>query len=280
MSILFVEQLTVIDCARLDAERGLVGESWIVDIELEGALDEQSMVLDFSTVKRQLKKAVDAGLDHRLLVPAQAAGLQVEHDGDRLVLDFPTRLGRYRHESPACAVAMLPYPELDRAAVETALQAQLRPELPGSVSGLRVQLRDEFIDGASYQYVHGLKKHDGACQRIAHGHRSRIEVRVGGERSAVLERQLADAWADIYLATRADLSRQGPDWLEFAYHSREGSYRLQLPAQRCQLMDADTTVERIAELLLERLASQLGSTPAIEVRAYEGVMKGAIARRA
>jgi 6-pyruvoyl-tetrahydropterin synthase len=49
---LFVDHLTVTYFSYLDFERGIVGESWIVDIELTGNLDNQGMVFDFGRVKK------------------------------------------------------------------------------------------------------------------------------------------------------------------------------------------------------------------------------------
>lgn len=276
MTSLFVEHLTVIDCAYLDVARGLVGESWIVDVELEGALDEQSMVLDFGEVKRRLKQGIDRHCDHRLLVPAAASQTQWQtQDGD-LHLLFRSDIGLIEHRSPATAVRLLDAAEVDVDSVVADLLPQLRALLPASVAALHLHLRPERIDGAYYHYVHGLRKHRGACQRIAHGHRSKIEIWVDGVRDRELEMQVAQRWLDVYLGSRADLVGQSGGRLRFAYTAQEGHYQLALPQTHVDLMDDDTTVERIAEHLAARL-TRLRPGAQLRVRAYEGVMKGAVA---
>src|SRR2546423_13965577 len=97
MSCLFVQQLTVIDCAFLDAQRGLVGESWIVDIELEGSLDAQSMVLDFGEVKKRLKKAIDGAADHKLIVPLKSPALKLHRSETGVELFFHAKTGSIEH---------------------------------------------------------------------------------------------------------------------------------------------------------------------------------------
>lgn len=282
---LFVEQLTVIDCALLDAARGLVGESWIVDLELEGELDDQSMVLDFGVVKRRIKQAIDASVDHTLLLPTRAAELEwQEHSGDgETRLRFTSALGVIEHRAPRCAVSLIDAAGVDSDAVRAHLEPLLAPLLPASVTGLRLHLRHERIDGAYYHYTHGLKKHRGECQRIAHGHRSRIEVRAGGRRLTEVETAIAVDWADIYLGSREDLVDHTDGRMTFAYTAPEGHFELTLPEQRVRLLDSDSTVECIAGHLARRVATDTAAAPRggdIEVRAYEGVQKGAIARAA
>jgi 6-pyruvoyl-tetrahydropterin synthase len=128
MTRLFVEHLTAIDCAYLDAQRGLVGESWIVDLELEGALDDQGMVLDFGEVKKKLKKAVDNVADHKLLVPGRSPQLDLVLSGGGSGLAFRAATGPIEHQSPAKALCNVPAeaitPEALAAAIEPALTAR------------------------------------------------------------------------------------------------------------------------------------------------------------
>lgn len=282
MTTLFVDQLTVIDASYLCPRRGLVGESWIVDLELEGALDEQSMVLDFGAVKKQLKRAIDEGPDHTLIVPLHYPGQQTTTLPDgRLQTLFVSQAGSYSHSAPACALTLLEAAEVTPEALVAHLTPQLAGIVPANVAAIRLRLRHEQIDGASYHYTHGLSKHRGACQRIAHGHRSRLAIAVDSVRDAGLEAAWAETFRDIYLYTGHHVVKDDGERLSLAYDAPEGRFELEVPKTRAYLLGAttDSTVEEIAEHLADCVAATRPGH-SVEVRAYEGVMKGALARRA
>jgi 6-pyruvoyl-tetrahydropterin synthase len=278
MAILFVEQLTVIDASYLCPKRGLVGESWVVDLELEGSLDEQSMVLDFGAVKKQIKRAIDDGPDHTLIIPVDYPGQNtvVLPDG-RLHSVFVSRHGVIEHIAPAKAVTFLAAEQVTAKALAAHLEALLRDAVPSNVERIGVALRREAIDGAYYHYTHGLAKHRGNCQRIAHGHRSRLMIEVDGVRDVALEAEWAARFADIYLATGSHIQADTGERLRFAYQAPEGAFELELPKGRCYVIgqETDTTVEEIARHLAEQVAAQR-PWQRVRVRAYEGVQKGAL----
>lgn len=278
MARLFVDNLTVMDFSFLDRDRGVVGESWIVDIELTGELDEQGMVFDFGHVKKQIKQFIDAQADHRLLVPAASSACSTRIAGEQLSVDFQLSSGaEIRHESPRDAVLLLAAESVDPLQLAEDLQIQLKSILPENVEDVLIKLRPEAIDGAYFHYTHGLQKHQGQCQRIAHGHRSRIEILIDGQRNAELEALWADRLTDIYIATDShiveEFEHQGIPHLKLAYTAAQGDFVISLPSEQVFVVPQVSTVENIAIHLAERVASD---TPGdVLVKAFEGVGKGA-----
>lgn len=283
MNHLFVDNLTVIDFAYLDASRGLVGESWIVDVVLGGELDDQGMVFDFSNVKRTIKRVIDERVDHRLVIPRGYSGLEwTEDEPDRF--RWHLNDGTYLlHQSPDEAVVWLSADRVVPSAVATLLEQELRAVLPANVTDVEISLREDVIEGAYYHYVHGLKKHLGNCQRIAHGHRSPIRIDRNGHRDRDLENRWAKLWQDIYVGSEEDVTQRWVDdngipYVTFEYEANQGEFALTLPERRVYMLDSDTTVELIAAHIAERLHGEFPSD-VIRVKAYEGVGKGAIASR-
>ena len=280
MTTLFVNCLTVIDASLLDPDRGLIGQSWMLDVELEGSLDWQGMVIDFGTVKKQIKQCVDKEFDHRLLIPDAYSGCRVEDRGENSAVYFQLASGAtIEYRGPADACARIDTELLDEAALTDAIRRRLAPTLPDNVHRLGLQLRTEEIRGASYQYSHGLRHHGGNCQRIAHGHRSRIQIFRDGRRSPELESDWALRWKDIYIGVRADLKKSFAGdctrYCQFGYSAPQGSFELILPERSCYLIDTDSTVENLARHICRTLKLEHPAS-AFRVVAFEGVAKGAI----
>lgn len=278
MARLFVDNLTVIDFSYLDAERGIVGDSWIVDIELAGKLDAQGMVFDFGDVKKQIKHFIDAEVDHRLLIPTASTGCKVEQLNDSLAVEFPLNSGaQIKHQSPNSAVLLVDAKHITTVDIAKILQAQLKPLLPTNVSEVSINLRCEQIDDAYYHYTHGLQKHLGQCQHIAHGHRSRIHIAVDGKRDNTLETQWAEKLKDSYIATQDHIKESfdinGITHCRLEYIAVKGSFSITLPSSQLFLMPCASTVENIASFLASTIAKQ--SAGEIIVKAFEGLEKGA-----
>ncbi|AMO55247.1 6-pyruvoyl tetrahydropterin reductase [Endozoicomonas montiporae] len=283
MTALFVNQLTTLDFSFLSPDRGVVGETWLVDVVLYGDLDEQGMVFDFGHVKKQVKASLDFMADHRLLVPVAHPSIKVEAEKDRLdvTLDSPVT-GTINCKAPAQAMLLVDAEEIATETLTPILEKALMSELPDNVKDVKLKLYNEFIKGAYYHYSHGLKKHLGDCQRIAHGHRSAINVQVNGEDSPQLEKDWAEKWSDIYIATREDrldcFEENGRQYNRFGYTADQGYFELTLASELCYLIDTDSTVELLAQHMAAEMYQSLPADSDLEVTAYEGFNKGSIAR--
>ena len=272
---LFVEQLTNVDFSYLDLSRGIVGETWWASAILEGELDQQGMVCDFGTVKKVLRNWMDDEIDHRLLVPELAEGLTITQSADRIELRCDTARGPIIMNAPREAVTLIDAKEITIQSVASWYIRQLESHFPNSIDQLSLDFTPEEINGAMYHYSHGLKKHDGNCQRIAHGHRSRIQIWLDGNRNQDEEAYWADLWKDIYIGSKEDLIDSPEDEYQFEYTAQQGEFYLSLSKQHCYLIDTDTTVELIANHLANKIKARHPNTQ-VTVRAFEGVNKGAM----
>lgn len=281
--LLFVDQLTNVDFSFLDPSRGIVGETWLANIRLHGELDDQSMVCDFGQVKKVARNWLDEELDHRLAIPALSNRLQLSDNNGQLSIIWQLDSGDSIELScPRQAIALVEAEYLDESSVARWCAQQLLQQFDRQPDRLELDFSTESIDGAYYHYSHGLKKHGGNCQRIAHGHRSRIDIWRDGVKAPDLEKVWAERWRDIYIGTHEDLIGQpridATDYYDFAYHADQGHFRLKIPKSMCYLIDTDTTVECLAEHIATKTSEQ-EPEKAIRIRAYEGINKGAEAYR-
>jgi 6-pyruvoyl-tetrahydropterin synthase len=275
---LFVDNLTNVDVSYLDAQRGLVGESWIAGMVLTGELDDQSMICDFGTVKKVAKSWLDEFIDHRLVVPTQMQGMHISRHDQLTTVRCPhPHGGELICTAPEQAFCFIDTAEISIASVSQWLESQLNNVIPGNINHLKMNLDTELIGGAFYHYSHGLKKHDGNCQRIAHGHRSKIEIFIDGARQPELEKTWAKKWTDIYVGTAEDLHNtkdiEGVPHKHYQYTSPQGKFSLTLPSSACYDMHTDTTVEQISSHIANVFLEEQHS---VTVKAFEGVGKGAI----
>jgi len=281
--ILFVKDLTVIDFSYLCSARGPLGESWIVDLEMHGDLNEESMVLDFSLVKKQVKRIIDDVIDHKLAIATQGDAI-VSTSGEQTNVNFSFGDHKLAVSSPHQAFCLIDTDKINEASVKQFLEDTILPQLPKNVSKIVLNLRPEHTNGFYYHYSHGLKKHDGNCQRIIHGHRSTIEIEENGMRSPRLNKLWCQKWHDIYLVSAED--RISAAELKFvtpiengvhsAYTASQGYFELSISEAVVDILPVDSTVECIAQHIAQTLKLD-NPDSSFRVAAYEGVGKGAIA---
>ncbi|MBT4836041.1 MAG: 6-pyruvoyl tetrahydropterin reductase, partial [Methylococcales bacterium] len=208
MPQLFVEQLANVDFSYLCPDYGLVGETWLLDVCLQGKLDDQGMIFDFSNVKHEIKLVVEEFIDHKLLVPVNYEGLRVEKHLSSTEIWFTDRQQReiYCH-SPTQGICEIDCMTINIAVVEQQLVTMVKKVLPANVTTIDLKLKIPETRH-SYQYSHGLKKHEGACQHIAHGHRSDLKILNNKQISAEWENFWIEKLHRKYLADAKDIVKK------------------------------------------------------------------------
>ena len=294
LSTLFVRDVGKIDSAMFDPGAGISGQSWYVDVWLTGTLDENGFVFDFSPLKALIRNTLSSTLDHALIIPVGSQTVQFsEFDrGERWTLKSKARGeskdARWDYTSPKGSVFPVHTVALKTANIEQEFARILRHRLPPSVHQLAVKLREESIapTEASYRYTHGITGHNGLCQRLFHGHRSRMEIYIGEERRPDLEHFVVREvfGTNVHIATlnqiksgNGEVGCRGKtdEPVTLAYSGTLGSFEATMPSNRVFFVENETSVESLAREVARLIKREERPTDKIRAVCYEGIDKGA-----
>jgi 6-pyruvoyl-tetrahydropterin synthase len=293
---IFIRDLLTVDCAVFDPSRGIIGQSWHLDAEIHGVLADNHCVYDFGKLKQLVRQTAKTSIDHALLIPvgSQRVNFSESVGAETWDLQNSSRGGdaiaRWKYTCPAGAVFPIRAVHVKTSTVEQEFNKLLRHRLPASVLGVKTKLREEASEptAAFFRYTHGIAGHDGLCQRLFHGHRSRVEVFVGDERRPDLEhficRELFNS--EIHIACpnqivsgNFQVGERGKNGEELCleFSGSLGRYQATLPADRVLVVEGETSIECITRQLAILVQNRLGNMERVQVRCFEGINKGAVA---
>jgi 6-pyruvoyltetrahydropterin/6-carboxytetrahydropterin synthase len=128
----------------------LHGHNYRAAVGLEGPLDVNAYVFDFTRLKRGLRAVVDR-IDHKMLLPGESALIRIETQGDHVQATYRGR----RYVFPASDVVILPIPnttaEMLARWIARELRAGLRDALPPGLTALEVEVEESFGQRAFYR---------------------------------------------------------------------------------------------------------------------------------
>lgn len=128
-------------CSRLH------GHSYILRLRLEGDIGENGMVMDFVSLKKELRKYVDE-LDHRTLLPGRSEETKLTYEGESV---FVESCGK-KYMFPKMDVAVLDVPtttaeEMTKMMVERLVESV---DFPSNVRSVSIGLDEERGQTAWY----------------------------------------------------------------------------------------------------------------------------------
>jgi 6-pyruvoyltetrahydropterin/6-carboxytetrahydropterin synthase len=127
----------------------LHGHNYRAAVALEGALDENAYMFDFTRLKRALKAVVDR-LDHRMLLPTKSALIRVAQAGDEVEATYRDK----RYVFPAGDVVLLPIANTTAEMLAWWIAQELRQSLgalPPGATAIEVEVDESFGQRAFYR---------------------------------------------------------------------------------------------------------------------------------
>lgn len=300
-STMFLNDVTVIDHAYIDGDGRIHGGSYLACFEVTGSVDPtESVVVDFSKIKKNIKAIVDdnlTGFDHKLWFSHRDSQGSVTfsggpHGGVKIVTPMLEISGPADLLNDSII-------GLDKESVAHVIASHVENQLAASYPDIAIRvtchLSERFttIDEENqiikpFRYTHGLKNSTSyGCQNIAHGHYSFLQIIPGeGWRKDCVDCQNAikaihaklDQWDDAIFVNAENIVADTDDYVVVAYTSPRGNFTAKYRKTWCKIIvfSSETTIECLVDTFANQVKywCEVGHVDRIVMS--EGLTKGAV----
>lgn len=300
MAKIFIENITLLDCALLLNAHGPRGKSWRVDAMLEGQKDENGILFDFGYAKPVIKSSLDGLFDHKILVDSE----QIRHKTDSHIIiaspietngqhsffalnTYPSAVRTVKKETLSALC------KNDFSFLEKEIEQEILKNLPQNIERIKITLKEDRQEESSscFSYTHSLCQHCGNCQRF-HGHSSHIKIYKNNELDSKVRSEISHKLDKKYFISEKHIDRNWnsegirelehicPEIADFkhkltaiSYTGSQGAVALLFPKENVISLTEESTIENLAEFIHKNF---FDSKPEICVHIYEGLAKGAV----
>lgn len=295
LSTIFLYDITKIDCGLFDPATGISGQSWIVDLAVSGVPDENGFIHDFSDLKKIVRKTLKSTVDHALILPILSKTVEYQDSPEGETWRLLSQESRnsqplvWQYTCPKGGVFPIRALYLDKESITHEITKSLRHRLPSHIREMRVTLREEDLDPteAYFRYTHGIPSHEGQCQQLFHGHKSRIEIYLNDKRRPDLEHFVASdiLGHSVHITNSQQIvsdpieagvrPEPGESPVNIKYKSSCGTFSAQIPRHKVFAVEGETSIESITRQIAIVLRTKLEPQSNLRVRCFEGIDKGA-----
>lgn len=309
---MFLCDVSVVDHAYIDNRGLVIGGSFHPSFLVSGNIDpEEKVVVDFSTIKKQLKKEIDddaVGFDHKCWIiegysdivsmaidgkEVTFAELNAPDDGNGIYWDETINIitSACSFVAPRSAFKFIQTQHMVNPVYSTEHAGQFMEEYLNKYFnqyGITVKCKNSErvhhyrtgVAMSTFRYTHGLKDSTSwGCQNLAHGHYSFIELNAyfEEEEDQSLTQSIADHLDNAVFINRENIVNECDKFIEIEYTSERGHFWAQYckGANKIIVLDTETTVEYLIEYVATEFKEDLNRLCISELFVSEGLSKGA-----
>lgn len=293
-STMFLSNISVVDHAYIDSRGNVVGGSFNPSFFVTGEIDPvEQVVVDFSSVKKQLKQIIDDkenGFDHKLwFLRGYSAGTITDaapDNGQAMVnINTPTtNLVAPRNSVKVVEGGVYTLPSSSQF-IGDYVETELRKLHPGinlkveCVNNTDCHFPTGVTNASLFRYAHGLKESTSwGCKNISHGHLSYVQLFPVTEASLQLASNIAKELDDTIFIYNANITSSDDVAVMVEYVTQDRGYFNALYMKdnyKLVVLETETTVEHLVEYVAALFAEELDVVGVQQVLISEGLSKGA-----